>query len=325
MVLDAVARIEHSLTVTKDAPTNLTETLSATMNIVEQAKQRAEAALQGQPTAEKFAVAYRSIRAIREIAWTLREYGSEAGICDGLDAQANTIDRSLDQIAATSAGESIAAIFDDLIQRLQELTGSELLSARTPAPDVASRSAPFPAATSQADTTDHETLPAGALPPRTQSLVTDTAPPAPATAEPAEFVTTPAASEAAAAIDTSTDDSDWAEADAGTAMNEKALAADEEAQDIAVLDMIAMEMSAPDPEVDDDALDDSDDDVAINAEVNANPQSLDEAFDLRRESPASLGAALIANGTIRPRSLIGANRFAAIQRLSQAEKVALFS
>jgi hypothetical protein len=112
---------------------------------------------------------------------------------------------------------------------------------------------------------------------------------------------------------------------AASLMDESAIAEADEAHDIAVLDMIAMEMGAPDPEAEDDALEDIDDVVAIDADLSANPESLDEAFDLRKDSPASLGAALIANGTIRPRSLTGTGRFAAIQRLSQVEKVALFS
>ena len=109
-------------------------------------------------------------------------------------------------------------------------------------------------------------------------------------------------------------------------MNEAAIAAADEAHDIAVLDMIAMEMAADEPDVADDALDDGDDEpTGIDIDVIARSETLDEAFDLRRDCPASLGAALIANGTIRPRSLTGVSRFAGIQRLSQAEKIALFS
>jgi hypothetical protein len=108
-------------------------------------------------------------------------------------------------------------------------------------------------------------------------------------------------------------------------MNEATIAAADEAHDIAVLDMIAMEMAADDPEVADDALDDGGEPTDADLDAIASSETLDEAFDLRKDSPASLGAALIANGTIRPRSLTGVGRFASIQRLSQAEKVALFS
>ena len=143
------------------------------------------------------------------------------------------------------------------------------------------------------------------------------------------MATTLAASEPAARIEAmSVDESDVPDIEpamAASTMDEAAIAAADEAHDIAVLDMIAMEMAADDPEVADDALDDGDEPTEADIDIIANSATLDEAFDLRRDSPASLGAALIANGTIRPRSLTGANRFAAIQRLSQAEKIALFS
>src|SRR5690606_17765032 len=74
--------------------------------------------------------------------WTLREFGTEAGICDGLDAQANTIDRSLDQLTTNAPGESVAAIFDDLIHRLDELAGGELPLPRAAAPDFSAGNDP---------------------------------------------------------------------------------------------------------------------------------------------------------------------------------------
>ncbi len=110
MVLDAVARIEQSLSATKDVPADLSEAFAAIRHLVEDAKQQAIAALQGQPSAVRFATAYRSVRAIREVAWMLRESGSDSSVCDGLDAQANTIDRSLDQLAAIAPGDAVEAM-----------------------------------------------------------------------------------------------------------------------------------------------------------------------------------------------------------------------
>jgi hypothetical protein len=327
MVLDAVARIERSLAGAKDGPVDLTDALAAVRSIVEQAKQQANAALQGQPTADRFAVAYRSIRAIREIAWTLREYGTDAGICDGLDAQANTIDRSLDQLATNSPGESVAAIFDDLIQRLDELAGGELPLPQAAAPDFSAGNAPDLAALSH-PTTTHGEASTFSEQHQPQRSMADAVSPSRPVMPPAPPITPSAMPEPAATAVAVADEGILPDTDAdmvASLMDESAIAEADEAHDIAVLDMIAMEMGAPDPEAEDDALEDIDDVVAIDADLSANPESLDEAFDLRKDSPASLGAALIANGTIRPRSLTGTGRFAAIQRLSQVEKVALFS
>jgi len=330
MVLDAVARIEQSLAGTKDAPADLSEAFAAIRPIVEEAKQQAIAALQGQPSATRFGTAYRSVRAIREVAWMLRESGSDSGVCDGLDAQANTIDRSLDQLAAIAPGDTVEAIFADLIRRLEDLAGGGLPSMpAAPAPPPQQQSRPPAPPPPQSARDHHEMRTVSEAPEPQQHPVPDTASPT-ALADEHDLTATPfAASEPATSIEVmSAHESDAPHIEPATAASTKegaAIAAADEAHDIAVLDMIAMEMAADDPDIADDALDDGDEPTETDVDIIANSATLDEAFDLRRDSPASLGAALIANGTIRPRSLTGANRFAAIQRLSQAEKVALFS
>jgi hypothetical protein len=322
MVLDAVARIERSLAGAKDVPADLTEALATIRDIVEDARQQAVAALQGQPSAARFATAYRSVRAIREVAWMLRESGSDTSVCDGLDAQANTIDRSLDQLSAIAPGDTVEAIFADLIRRLEDLAGGELPSTTAP-PRQQSRS---PSPPPQPVSDHQEAWTARDAPESRQHLMPDAA--SSVADEPDPASATFAAPEPATSIEAmSAAESDVPDIEPTMAstMNEATIAAADEAHDIAVLDMIAMEMAADDPEVADDALDDGDEPTDTNLDAIASSETLDEAFDLRKDSPASLGAALIANGTIRPRSLTGVGRFASIQRLSQAEKVALFS
>lgn len=328
MVLDAVARIEQSLAGAKDAPADLSEAFAAIRPIIEEAKQQAIAALQGQPSAARFATAYRSVRAIREIAWMLRESGSDSNISDGLDAQANTIDRSLDQLAAIAPANTVEAVFADMIRRLEDLAGGELPSMPAPPPPPRQQSRQ-PSPPPQPASDHPETRTVTEAPEPQQHLVLDAASPVALAEEPDLTVTTYASSEPEAIIETMSagenDVSDIEPAMAASTMNEAAIAAADEAHDIAVLDMIAMEMAADDPEVADEALDDGDEPTDIDIDVIASSETLDEAFDLRKDSPASLGAALIANGTIRPRSLTGVSRFASIQRLSQAETIALFS
>lgn len=328
MVLDAVARIEQSLATTKEAPADLSEAFAAIRHIIEEARQQAVAALQGQPSAARFATAYRSVRAIREVAWILRESGSDSSISDGLDAQANTIDRSLDQLAAIAPVDTVEAVFTDLIRRLEDLAGGELPAMPAPPPPPQQQSRP-PAPQPQPASDHHETRTVSEAPGPQPHLVLDTAAPVALVDEPDLMATTFATSEPEATLEAmsavESDAPDIEPAMAASAMNEAAIAAADEAHDIAVLDMIAMEMAADDPEVADDALDDGDEPTEADIDVIASSATLDEAFDLRRDSPASLGAALIANGTIRPRSLTGVSRFASIQRLSQVEKIALFS
>lgn len=318
MVLDAVDRIERSLAGAKDAPADLTEAFAAVRDAVEDARQQAVAALQRQPSAARFATAYRSVRAIREVAWMLRESGSDASVCDGLDAQANTIDRSLDQLAAIAPADAVETVFADLIRRLEDLAGGELPPIMAPPPQQSHPPPPPPPAEPASDR-DEAREPQQHLTPDVASLVA-------LADEPHEAATVFPASEPLASGETTfageSGVPDIEPVTAAATMND---AAADEAHDIAVLDMIAMEMAADDSDLADDALDDGDEPSDIDIDVIASAETLDEAFDIRKDSPASLGAALIANGTIRPRSLTGAGRFAAIQRLSQAEKVALFS
>ncbi|MBN9000648.1 MAG: hypothetical protein J0H75_00795, partial [Rhizobiales bacterium] len=178
MVLDAVARIEQSLAGAKDAPADLSEVFAAIRPIVEEAKQQAIAALQGQPSATRFATAYRSVRAIREVAWMLRESGYDSGVCDGLDAQANTIDRSLDQLAAIAPGDTVEAIFTDLIRRLEDLPGGELPSMpAAPAPPPQQQSRPPAPPPPQPARDHHEMRTVSEAPEPQQHLVPDTASP----------------------------------------------------------------------------------------------------------------------------------------------------
>lgn len=229
MVLDAVARIEQSRRPEKETPADPAGIVAAVGDAIAKARQRVDTALQAPPSAERLAVAYRSLRAIREIAWTLRQSGPETGLCDRLDAHANAIDRSLDHLAP---GDAVAPILDDLIRGLEAIAGG----AAAPS---------FP--------------------------------------------------------------------------DETAIAEAEEAHDLAVLDMVAMEMGAPAADDDNDAA--AIDAAAMDAGATAHPDTPDAARDHHNETPASLGAAVLASGALPP----GAGRFAAIQRLSQAEKVALFS
>ncbi len=115
--------------------------------------------------------------------------------------------------------------------------------------------------------------------------------------------------------------------------------------------MVAFEMAAHDPsEIDepgDSGVTDADDgDIRVAEPPPAEPQTIAQAplvqpslqpslsqpsFEppaeaLREPSPEpSLGATLIANGIVRRRSALAPDPLAPIRRLSQAEKIALFS
>ncbi len=310
MVLDAVARIERSLAQPKDGLSDASAAWAAIREIVTQARHKAETVLHGQQGAEQFAAAYRSVRAVREIAWTLRECGADAGVCDGLDAQANAIDRHLDHLAASAPADAVTVIFDELMRWMNELADG----AAYPSPQDDNR---LPvAAEDRIEAVTPSVISAPPAPPQADTDLAafgkdempDAAPQAPP----------PFEADASIAPITAVEDA------AATAEDDLAAAAADEAHDLAVLDRIALEMAADDTS-DSDGDADTDDPAEDIAAEDANIRSLDDAFDFRKEAPTSLGAAAIASGSIRPRGLPGTGRFAAIERLSQAEKVALFS
>jgi hypothetical protein len=156
------------------------------------------------------------------------------------------------------------------------------------------------------------------------SSIRETTPPVSATVDEAAAATTASASEIAseaamevAAAPRSEDIVAPAQADIGMIDAEAAL--DD------ALDMIALEMAAP------DLAEDDVDEIGA-----ATPDSIEPVIPAQAEQPAgvpklvpitqpSLGASLIANGIVRPPDTSAGDPLAPIRRMSQAEKIAFFS
>jgi hypothetical protein len=111
-----------------------------------------------------------------------------------------------------------------------------------------------------------------------------------------------------------------------------------EAYDDAMLDLIALEMAAPDPAETDDAYPEADkipvatalpaDRIAVTAKPEpsataAQPAAIQTSHQALREP--SLGSTLIANGIVRRPDVLGPDPMAPIRHMSQAEKIAFFS
>jgi hypothetical protein len=111
---------------------------------------------------------------------------------------------------------------------------------------------------------------------------------------------------------------------------------DADAHDEAVLDLIALEMSAPDPaDADGDIFGDEPraDEPRAEEPVPMAPTTIAAPPVATIEPPAaplpppqpSLGSTLIASGIVRRPVSMASDPLAPIRRLSQAEKIALFS
>ena len=267
MVLDAVARIEQSLTAQREetlereaslqreeglsaqqaaeavaaaaaAQERLTEALAAIRSSVEAAEESAVEALDSLALEQRLAPVRKGARVLREIAWRLREIGNDGRICDLINSQVTVIERGTDQFSSEEARVALRAAFAALQGRLMEFgddDGSSALATETEA------AAPSPVAPEMATETAGTVLTEEAA----EAPPASPAPPAEAARAPAEPVPTqtrtPPAAEVAATRQAAVQEA---------AVQNAAQEADD--QDEAVLDMIAMEMGAPDPINDDE-------------------------------------------------------------------------
>jgi hypothetical protein len=361
MVLDAVARIESTIAAHRQAPlSELPDALVLIRGLLSDAKDTAARTMSGPDAEEALAALNKATRIIREIAWTLREYGTDARICDMLDAQVNAIDASHQHTIAVNKRDAVLATFDLLIRRIGELGGS---GAATPSSDseTASSSPSVtdsepPAATSEpaeamtptfetaAEAVAEAALEVAAMPAATTQDIP--APDTPEVPSPlsetsvAEMTASAAEAEVAAALMPEQD----ATADAKTNSIEFEIA-----QDMAVLDAIALEMGEPEiaasslaeppPVVEPDMIERAIVEGAIVEPAIAEPAIAEPAIVEQvpetaiapepvpePETPAqrSLGATLIASGIVS-RSSAAHDALAPIRRMTQAERIAFFS
>jgi hypothetical protein len=386
MVLDAVARIEETIAAQKapaPAPDDnrLIEALAAIKASLVEARATATAALADLALEENLAPARKGARVIREIAWRLREIGADGRICDLIDSQVSAIEGACGKIIAADAMPALSAAFDLIEGRIKAFDDSEADAPRTTdkivafPPKAAEKAAPEKAAPPVARATEEAIpTPARAAQVEAPAAIDETAPPA-STANDAEAaISSPAmaaepvapmaatevkaeAAEVTAEIAVSASEAAGISAEAQTADVQAADAHDADAQaaeahDDAVLDMVAMEMAAPDPE---DIYDppeseieeaqasyetqtSSESQVAYESQAMASPPAASLTVVTERPEPViaatvqpapepepSLGSSLIASGLVRGRAASRPDPLAAIRRMSQAEKIALFS
>ncbi|WP_342712067.1 hypothetical protein AAFG13_11675 [Bradyrhizobium sp. B124] len=254
MVLDAVARIEDSLSAQRQAAAaairdeQLAQALGALRGAIEAAQASAIAALDGISFEPNLAPVRKGVRVIREISWRLREIGNDGRICDIIDSQASAIEAGATQVSMDDAKAVLDAAFAALARRLSEFDPDK---AQTPAaePDVAEAPVAEPPAAAPSPQPVAESAAAESPAPDATMAATPSVPPQEAVATPSTEGGTAATPEPSEA---------WLKAEAALAEAEAAelarvTEAAADAQDEAVLDLIAMEMGAPDP-IDEEAI-----------------------------------------------------------------------
>lgn len=369
MVLDAVVRIEQTIAAQRQAvaETRLTEALAAIRRTVYEARGAAAVAVQNLGLDENLAPVRKGSRIIKEISWRWREIGADARICDLLDSQVAAIDEACEKIGSASPAAALIAAFDLIKARITALEDggrSQAPSAEAAAPMAtepavppASPAAPDIAPVASAETAqetpaaNNDVAAASNMPPE---AVVETVQITEAPAEAIGVTETAAASAEAAEMAAEGLDS------APEAAGESAESA--EAYDEALLDMVALEMGAPDAGDIDDALPAIADEMQAIEPPAAEPILVAEAPEPAAEpiaklepipaaappaapEPASvqaplqpslepapkpvvepsLGSSLLASGILNRPKPAAPDPLAPIRRMSQAEKIAFFS
>jgi hypothetical protein len=364
MVLDAVARIEHSLAVQKEeslqreaslaaqqlaaaantgleeaklaearlaeaklAEAKLAEILAAIRGAVDGAQVSMIEALDALALEQKLAPVRKGARVIREIAWRLREIGNDGRICDLIDSQVAVIEAGAGEISSDEARAALRAAFASIAGRLADF-GDD--AAPAPVAEAAVSEAPVAEAVVASPAPAPQQAAPVAVAETIEAAPVEIAPEAPTSSlAPASEV---ASAQAEAAL---------AEVDAAEVAEVTDAAAD--AHDEAMLDIIAQEMGAPDEfEVDDTAtmiaeeahiaeLAPAEPEIAaempepIIAEAAQPPAELPAQAAVEPAIEISLGSSIIASGMLRRLGVAANDPLAPIRRMSQAEKIAFFS
>jgi hypothetical protein len=240
MVLDAVARIEQSVASQRQqgSDTRLAEVLAAIRRSVYEAQVAAAAALDGLAVEQSLAPVRKGARIIKEISWRWREIGADARICDLLDSQVGAIDEACGKVASVDPRAELSAAFDLIKQRIAGFDDSDAA-----APPAVEDTAPAPAAGAHATPAAVETAPETSAANHSEAAMQMSAEAAP-TVEAGVMAVEVRADAPEAAAEARDPEPEAADPSADT----------DDAFDDALLDAIALEMAAPQPEDIEDML-----------------------------------------------------------------------
>ncbi len=281
---------------------------------------------------ENLAPVRKSARVIKEISWRWREIGADGRICDLLDAQVGAIEAGCGRISSTAPRAALSAAFDLIAERIDEFDESDAAPSQAAEQEVTRPPSPSSGlsdemlaaaeeAVQAANTTDN------AKAAMDMPAMVETAEAAVSTVEGVD-VTAEAVEVTAEVVDTAAEARDAA-SEAAEVNPEAA-----DAFDDALLDMIALEMAAPDASGSGDNFDrihppepppEGAEPIAERPEPAVAPQPLPVQASFQPPLEASLGSTLIANGIVRRPHAGQSDPLAPIRRMSQAEKIAFFS
>lgn len=252
MVLDAVAKIEETLAAQRQpvVEDRLPEALIEIRRAIREAETIAIAAFDPAAIEASLAPIPRGVRIIKEISWRWREIGADGRICDLIDSQLASIEAACGQISTLDPRVELKAAFDLLRDRVEQTEGGATPQAAPSAPAEMAGEAPVAfteppqdvAAAPEPEAAIEEAGTTEALPMAERAI---DAAAAPETAAESEIARDKVAIDDGALEDTTVEPAAFAEVSEEFSLNAAA-----EAEDEAILEAIALEMAAPDPEFD---------------------------------------------------------------------------
>lgn len=269
MVLDAVAKIEETLVAQRQpvVEDRLPEALVEIRRAIREAETIAIAAFDPAAMEASLAPIPRGVRIIKEISWRWREIGADGRICDLIDSQLASIEAACGQISTIDPRVELKAAFDLLRDRVEQLDGDAMPQAAHPSSPAPAQETPPPVAeappvavpmASEAPVAFAETPDIAAA--HEPEAAVEEAGSAEAFAMAEQAMDAAVVPEIAAASESTRDNVAVEEvaleepaaepAALAAATDEFALDAAAEAEDEAILEAIALEMAAPDPEFD---------------------------------------------------------------------------
>jgi hypothetical protein len=339
----------------------LPEAIEAIKAALAEARAFAAASIDGLAIEQHLAPVRKGARVIREISWRWREIGADSRICDLIDSQVSAIEASCGQLATADPHTGLSAAFDLISRQIAAFDDSEEAAEQAVA-EAATPASPAPSAemhvasVEQAEASEPEAgASVEAVATETVTASVDLAELDVQTAEASAEVFEPAsqAPEMAANLEAVADAEAAVSVEAADIADTDGLSGEAaEAHDDAVLDLIAAEMSAPDVS---DAHMVAEDPEMPEAEPHAAKPLMAAPIEQVKVAPAtapiiepsapaalqpapvrtpepspqpepeepSIGSALVAGGLLRRQAVN--DPLAALRRLSQAEKIALFS
>ncbi|WP_314962017.1 hypothetical protein [Bradyrhizobium cosmicum] len=308
MVLDAVAKIEETLAAQRQpvVEDRLPEALVEIRRAIREAETIAIAAFDPAAIEASLAAIPRGVRIIKEISWRWREIGADGRICDLIDSQLASIEAACGQISTIDPRVELKAAFDLLRDRVEQLDADG-----DTVPQAAVNPAPAPVQETPppvAEAAPAETAPA-TMASEAPVAFTEAPQDVAAVPEPEAAGTAEALAVAEETVDVAVEPQIVAEdhtafenvapeegiaepAAFAEVTDEFSLDAAAEAEDEAILEAIAMEMAAPDPEFDEII-----EPVAIEAAI-PEPIAAEIAAPIAPEMPEPIAPEPVAEATV---------------------------